>query len=141
MMTSSNFENSQSFKDSYSFSEVSSVTSVKPYVLRFWETEFTEIDPVIHSDGKKVYSHSDLEFILLIKNLLFEQKMSIPQAKAFISKNEVEEVLTHANQIPKEVKLPEIKDSGIQSVGLAKSKLEYLLEEIDVLAKSHKWDI
>ena len=141
MMTSSNFENSQSFKDSYSFSEVSSVTSVKPYVLRFWETEFTEIDPVIHSDGKKVYSHSDLEFILLIKNLLFEQKMSIPQAKAFISKNEVEEVLTHATQIPEEVKLPEIKDSGIQSVGLAKSKLEYLLEEIDVLAKSHKWDI
>jgi len=140
-MTSSNFENSQSFKDSYSFSEVSSVTSVKPYVLRFWETEFTEIDPVIHSDGKKVYSHSDLEFILLIKNLLFEQKMSIPQAKAFISKNEVEEVLTHATQIPEEVKLPEIKDSGIQSVGLAKSKLEYLLEEIDVLAKSHKWDI
>jgi DNA-binding transcriptional MerR regulator len=140
-MTSSNFENSQSFKDSYSFSEVSSVSSVKPYVLRFWETEFTEIDPVIHSDGKKVYSHSDLEFILLIKNLLFEQKMSIPQAKAFISKNEVEEVLTHATQIPEEVKLPEIKDSGIQSVGLAKSKLEYLLEEIDVLAKSHKWDI
>ena len=140
-MTSSNFENSQSLKESYSFSEVSSVSSVKPYVLRFWETEFTEIDPVIHSDGKKIYSHSDLEFILLIKNLLFEQKMSIPEAKAFISKNEVEEVLTHATQIPKETNLPDVKDSGIQSVGLAKSKLEYLLEEIDVLAKTHKWDI
>lgn len=65
----------------YSFKEISSLTNVKPYVLRFWETEFDEIDPVVDQLGEKNYSDSDIKAIERVKKLLFEDKLSIPEAK------------------------------------------------------------
>jgi len=79
-----NFEEKTHKKSSYKFSEVTSVTSVKPYVLRFWETEFDGINPELLEDGSKIYRESDIEMIQEIKELLFERKMSIPEAKAHI---------------------------------------------------------
>ncbi len=74
-------------KDSYKFNEVTSITSVKPYVLRFWETEFEGINPKYLEDGSKSYTQSDIELIEKIKNLLFNEKMSIPEAKFELEKS------------------------------------------------------
>ena len=72
-------------KSSFKFGELSSLTGIKPYVIRFWETEFTEIDPVVSEDGQKNYSRADVEILLKIKALLFEHKLSLQEAKAAMS--------------------------------------------------------
>ncbi len=69
-------------KSSFKINEVCALTGVKSYVLRFWESEFTEIAPMTSSSGQKLYEHRDIESILLIKKLLFEDKMTIERAKA-----------------------------------------------------------
>lgn len=65
----------------YSFKEIASLTNVKPYVLRFWETEFDEINPNVDSLGEKIYRDHDIKAIEKIKTLLFKDKLSIPEAK------------------------------------------------------------
>lgn len=79
-------------KTDYKFKEVVSFTEVKPYVLRFWETEFSQINPRTAENGQKIYSKNDVYAILKIKGLLFDEKMSIPEARAFIDNEMVEEL-------------------------------------------------
>ena len=81
-----NFGDLQASQEFYTFKEVSSVAEIKPYVLRFWESEFSEISPVLLGDGSKQYSQSDLSFILKVKDLLFNQKMCIPEAKLILDR-------------------------------------------------------
>lgn len=69
-------------KSSFKINEVCALTGVKSYVLRFWESEFAEIAPMTSSSGQKLYEHRDIEAILLVKKLLFEDKMTIERAKA-----------------------------------------------------------
>lgn len=68
-------------KSNFKFQELTPITGVKPYVIRFWETEFSDIAPVVSDSGQKLYARKDIEAILRIKKFLFEQKMSIPEAK------------------------------------------------------------
>ena len=76
-----NFELLSSDKNNFKFNEITSMSGVKPYVLRFWESEFDQICPRITDDGQKTYSRQDLDYINRIKVLLFEEKLSIPEAK------------------------------------------------------------
>lgn len=77
-------------KSSFSFNEVSSISEVKPYVLRFWESEFPQVDPVISDNGEKLYDLTDLHAVLKIKKLLFEDKLSIPKAKFKLMEESIE---------------------------------------------------
>jgi DNA-binding transcriptional MerR regulator len=69
-------------KSSFKFQELTPITGVKPYVIRYWETEFPEISPVAAETGEKIYARKDVEAIFRVKKLLFEDKMTIPEAKA-----------------------------------------------------------
>ncbi len=90
-----NFESFPVGRPSYRFNEVTSVTGVKPYVLRFWESEFDQINPAQSEAGHKVYSKEDIVIIEKIKKLLFEDKLSIPQAKSvFDTQAQAEETTT-----------------------------------------------
>ena len=71
-------------KSNFKFQELTPITGVKPYVLRFWETEFDEICPITSDSGQKLYTKKDIEVILRIKHLLFEEKLSIPEARALM---------------------------------------------------------
>lgn len=89
-----NFDIQAPEKNHYKFNEVTSLTGVKPYVLRFWETEFAQIKPELSESGQKVYSQSDIDIIQKIKKLLFEDKLSIPEVRGILdSEPEPEEVL------------------------------------------------
>jgi DNA-binding transcriptional MerR regulator len=76
-------------KSNFKFQELTPITGVKPYVLRFWEAEFDEIDPVTSDSGQKLYARKDVEAILTIKRLLFEQKLSIQEAKESLKSGNV----------------------------------------------------
>lgn len=77
-------------KSNFKFQELTPITGVKPYVIRFWETEFPEISPISSDNGQKLYARKDVEAILKIKKLLFEDKLSIPEAKLKMSTTDVE---------------------------------------------------
>lgn len=76
-------------KSQFKFQELTPITGVKPYVIRFWETEFSEISPITSDSGQKIYARKDVEAILKVKKLLFEDKLSIPEAKAKMQSTEV----------------------------------------------------
>ena len=61
--------------------EVSAITEVPAYVLRFWETEFKKIKPKRTPSGQRLYRKNDIELILRIKHLLYEKKYTIQGAK------------------------------------------------------------
>lgn len=110
-------------KSSFKFGELTSLTGIKPYVIRFWETEFTELNPVVAEDGQKTYSRADVEVLLKIKSLLFEHKLSLQEAKAALrdpewklhEKNVVASVSSTTNYVQESV-----KDSLLEALSVIK---------------------
>lgn len=72
----------------FTISEVSKIVGVKPYVLRYWENEFPEIKPQKNEAGQRRYRKKDVEMILKIKRLLYEQKYTIAGAKKKLKEEE-----------------------------------------------------
>ncbi len=61
--------------------EASRIIGVEPYVLRYWENEFSQIRPQRADSKQRTYQKNDLEIILEIKRLLYKEKMTIEGAK------------------------------------------------------------
>ncbi len=61
--------------------EVARITGVKPYVLRFWESEFKSLKPAKSGSGQRRYRRGDIEHVLRIKELLWERKFTIAGAR------------------------------------------------------------
>ena len=69
----------------YSISEVSKITEVEQYVLRYWETEFEILKPQKNRAGNRIYTNKDIQVILQIKTLLREKKYTIEGAKKILN--------------------------------------------------------
>ncbi len=83
----------------YSISEVSELTGLKPYVLRYWETEFVELRPAKNRAGNRIYKDKDIDLIKKIKDLLYTKKYTIEGARNYMrteSGNGKEEELVSA---------------------------------------------
>lgn len=65
----------------YSISEVSKITNLEQYVLRYWESEFDELKPAKNRAGNRIYTNKDIQLILFIKKLLREERYTIEGAK------------------------------------------------------------
>src|SRR3984885_14609492 len=76
--------------------EVSSLCPLPAYVLRFWETEFTQLRPVKGSTGQRMYRRKDVENVLHIKRLLYEEGFTIAGARQHLR----EEIKTDKKQNP-----------------------------------------
>ncbi|HUU81420.1 MAG TPA: MerR family transcriptional regulator [Acidobacteriota bacterium] len=61
--------------------EASRIIGVEPYVLRYWESEFPQIRPRRADSNQRTYQRKDLEIVLEIKRLLYEEKVTIEGAK------------------------------------------------------------
>ena len=72
----------------YSIGEVSELTQLKAYVLRYWETEFSQLKPPKNRAGNRTYRQKDIEIILNIKDLLYKKKFTIDGARSVISGKE-----------------------------------------------------
>ncbi len=68
----------------YSISEVSKLTEIEQYVLRYWETEFEQLKPQKNRAGNRIYTNKDIQLILYIKELLREKKYTIEGAKKIL---------------------------------------------------------
>src|ERR1700758_5480503 len=65
----------------FKIGEVSELLGVEPYVLRYWETEFSVLSPKKSGTGHRLYRRKDVELLLRIKHLLYEKKFTIEGAR------------------------------------------------------------
>jgi DNA-binding transcriptional MerR regulator len=72
----------------YRIGEVSRIIGVEPYVLRYWESEFPQIRPRRADTNQRTYQKKDLEVILKIKQLLYEEKLTIEGARKRLTRKE-----------------------------------------------------
>ena len=68
----------------YSIGEVSKITDLKQYVLRYWETELKQLNPNKNKAGNRTYRQKDIDTILQIKNLLYKEKFTIVGARKML---------------------------------------------------------
>ncbi len=69
----------------YSISEVSKITGLEQYVLRYWESEFEQLKPAKNRAGNRIYTNRDIKLILYIKKLLRDERYTIEGAKQVIA--------------------------------------------------------
>lgn len=105
-------------KSNFKFQELTPITGVKPYVIRYWETEFPEIAPISSEKGEKIYARKDVEAILKVKKLLFDEKLSIPEAKMRMAK-----VQTQAEEVPE---APDVQKESFDVKPLLQSALDII---------------
>jgi len=65
----------------YKIGEVCELTDTQPYVLRFWESEFPQLAPRKNRSGQRVYQRKDIDTVLRIKRLLYEEEYTIAGAR------------------------------------------------------------
>jgi len=116
----------------YSISEVSKITGLEQYVLRYWESEFPQLKPQKNRAGNRIYTNKDIKLILHIKTLLRDEKYTIEGAKKvleeYIPESEAGEQLELLN-LPQKKK---IQDNEIKADVLeVKDFLQGLLKKLD----------
>src|SRR5258707_10781500 len=85
--------------------EVAKLAGIKPYVLRFWETEFSGLGPKKSGTGQRLYRRKDVELVLEIKRLLYEKRFTIEGARKFLetrAKSELDQAATKPARTKKE---------------------------------------
>jgi DNA-binding transcriptional MerR regulator len=96
----------------YRIGEVSELTAVKAHVLRYWETEFRWMAPPKSRSKQRLYRKRDIEFVWLLKQLLWDQRYTIAGARQRIQELGVEEALvslgspTEADAAPESTPVP-----------------------------------
>jgi DNA-binding transcriptional MerR regulator len=68
-------------KEYYSISEVADLVGLPAHVLRYWESQFSVLNPSKNRSGNRVYQRKEIRLILLVKQLLYEDKYTVEGAK------------------------------------------------------------
>lgn len=97
--------------------DVAELVGVKPYVLRFWESEFALVSPQKSGAGQRLYRKSDVESLLMIKHLLYTERYSIEGARNRI------------NELKRAGKLKEFRSGSLQEPEVRATELEDLREK------------
>jgi len=80
---------------------------LKPYVLRYWETEFSQLSPPKNKAGNRIYRQKEVDLLRHIKELLYERKYTIEGARRQLAEEQtaqepaVEEVAAQTQKVPK----------------------------------------
>jgi DNA-binding transcriptional MerR regulator len=94
----------------YRIGEVARITGVKPYVLRYWESEFRWMAPAKSSSKQRLYRKRDIEVIQLLKRLLYEERYTIAGARRRLRELGIDRALG--------VAAPELEQAADPSEGL-----------------------
>ncbi len=106
----------------YKIGEVSKITGVEPYVLRYWESEFSFLKPRKSKSGQRVYVKKDLELVFEIKKLLYSERYTIEGVRKRFGDGGMGRTRNHAPQ--KEVRTP------AKSLEHVKQRLREILEQL-----------
>ena len=103
--------------------DVAEITSIKPYVLRFWEKEFDVLRPVKNHSGQRIFRKRDVENVLMIKRLLYKERYSIEGAK-----KRIKELRKSKDLKQERSKRGEINESKLDSLKQVRRGLTELVE-------------
>src|SRR5271154_1032452 len=98
--------------------EVAELCRLPAYVLRFWETEFPQLKPVKGSTGQRMYRQKDVEYVLRIKKLLYDEGFTIPGARAQLKAEAKPAKLQSGLPFPPEKRTEKLKKvrQGLQEI-------------------------
>ncbi len=77
-------------KPFYKIGEVAKLLDVKPHVLRYWESEFPTLKPKKNPSGQRIYAREDIETLVKIQNLLYNERYTISGARQMLAKQPVQ---------------------------------------------------
>ncbi len=77
-------------QDTFKLNEVCKLANVQPYMLRFWGTEFPQLEAAKSGTGQRLYSRDQVELILEIRRLLFDEGLTIAGARKKVAQIEAE---------------------------------------------------
>ncbi len=75
-------------KKLYRIGEVSRLAALKPFVLRYWETEFPMLEPIKGSSGHRLYRQEDVDMVFRIKRLLYDEGFTIAGARRHLREHD-----------------------------------------------------
>jgi DNA-binding transcriptional MerR regulator len=122
-------------KQYFKIGEVSTLTALEPYVLRYWETEFKSIRPVRMGSNQRLYRRRDVEIILEIKRLLYREGFTIAGAKKKILHHKGEKDHHPDPEPPPSVSLPEAFPENGKLRDLLQAVRQELLALKQILAR------
>jgi len=99
----------------YSISEVSKITEIEQYVLRYWETEFEQLKPQKNRAGNRIYTNKDIQLILYIKELLRGKKYTIEGAKKILEEFPQTKIM-HLDTVKEKNVIGKIEEDIIEEV-------------------------
>lgn len=105
-------------KEYYSISEVCDLVSLRPHVLRYWETQFPLLNPSKNRSGNRVYQRKEIKLILFVKHLLYDEKYTVEGARQKL------EQLRKGGDLLTETK----KALDKQMVALLRAEMQHLTE-------------
>ncbi|HLH41462.1 MAG TPA: MerR family transcriptional regulator [Bryobacteraceae bacterium] len=111
--------------------EVAQLAGIKPYVLRFWETEFSFLGPKKSDTGHRLYRRKDVEIVLEIKRLLYEERFTIEGARKFLearSKTHPNTVVKSAKSALKKRRQGELFENSAESIERIREELHEILK-------------
>jgi len=110
-------------KKYFTIGDVAEYTEIKPYVLRYWESEFKILRPLRRESGQRRYTRKDIELVFRIKALLYEQKFSIAGAKRKLKETN--------RKIDKQPELFKEDSAAISLIKEVKKEIAVLLKILD----------
>ena len=87
----------------FTIGEVSALCGVKAHVLRYWEQEFTNLNPMKRRGNRRYYQRADVILIRQIRSLLHDQGYTISGARQKLSGEEADDDNSQANQISRQM--------------------------------------
>ena len=93
----------------FTIGEVSNLCDVKPHVLRYWEQEFPQLNPVKRRGNRRYYQRQDVITIRQIRGLLYEQGFTITGARQRLTSEDAKEDQTQFNLLVKQM-IVELED-------------------------------
>jgi len=104
----------------YKIGEVSKIADVEPYVLRYWETEFPFLKPRKNKSGQRVYIKRDLEMVLQVRRLLYEERYTIEGVRKRFG----------APEVAAQPQGPVVQSSSTEIIKKIKERLREILGQI-----------
>jgi DNA-binding transcriptional MerR regulator len=120
----------------FKIGEVCEITDTQPYVLRYWESEFPSLAPAKNSSGQRIYRRRDIETVLRIKQLLYEEGFTIAGAKKRLEaemtgKTDSNPSVTPSKVMVSDTPAPQGDDKGRQALIEVREQLREILTLLD----------
>ena len=124
----------------FKIGEVCELTDTQPYVLRYWESEFPALAPAKNNSGQRIYRRRDIETILRIKTLLYEEGFTIAGAKKKLEQEMKEQMKAGTTTPAPEVVAAAGSDGLKEEILSIRAELRGILELIDAHDSKRKDD-